>query len=30
MVYASRKKIDREKMIDDLSRFVERGLGVAP
>lgn len=30
MVYASRKKIDREKMVDDLSRFVERGLGVAP
>lgn len=30
MVYASRKKIDREKMIDDLSRFIERGLGVAP
>ena len=28
MVYASRKNIDREKMIDDLSRFVERGLGV--
>jgi AcrR family transcriptional regulator len=28
MVFASRKNIDREKMIDDLSRFVERGLGV--
>ncbi len=28
MVYASRKNINREKMIDDLSRFVERGLAV--
>lgn len=28
MVYASRKNLDREKMIDDLSLFVERGLGV--
>ena len=28
MVYASRKNINREKMIDDLSRFVERGLTV--
>lgn len=28
MVYTSRKNIDREKMVDDLSLFVERGLGV--
>jgi AcrR family transcriptional regulator len=27
MVYASRKKIDRAKMIDDLSLFIDRGLG---
>lgn len=28
MVYTSRKNIGREKMVDDLSLFVERGLGV--
>ncbi len=27
MVYASRKKMDRDKMIDDLSLFIDRGLG---
>ncbi len=27
MVYASRKKVDREKLIDDLSLFIDRGLG---
>ncbi|MFP6807780.1 MAG: TetR/AcrR family transcriptional regulator [Pseudomonadales bacterium] len=27
MVFASRKNIDREKMIDDLSLFIDRGLG---
>ncbi len=26
MVYAARKKMDREKMIDDLSLFIDRGL----
>ncbi len=29
MVFASRKNIDRKKLVDDLSLFVERGLGVA-
>lgn len=28
MVFASRKNIDRKKLVDDLSLFVERGLGV--
>ena len=28
MVYASRKKLDRKKMIDDLSLFIDRGLGL--
>ncbi len=27
MVYASRKQISRDKMIDDLSLFIDRGLG---
>ncbi len=27
MVYASRKKMDRDKMIDDLTLFIDRGLG---
>lgn len=27
MVYASRKKMDRKKMVDDLSLFIDRGLG---
>lgn len=27
MVYASRKKMDKDKMIDDLSLFIDRGLG---
>ncbi len=27
MVYASRKKLDRDKMIDDLTLFIDRGLG---
>ncbi len=28
MVYASRKKLDRKKLIDDLSLFIDRGLGM--
>ncbi len=27
MVYASRKEVDREKLVDDLSLFIDRGLG---
>jgi AcrR family transcriptional regulator len=27
MIYAGRREIDREKMIDDLSRFIDQGLG---
>jgi AcrR family transcriptional regulator len=28
LVYAARKKLDRKKMIDDLSLFIDRGLGL--
>jgi hypothetical protein len=27
MIYASRRDLNREKMIEDLSMFIDRGLG---